>query len=166
VPFRSALPHRRRNGPAHGSGAAQPRGLEALQRSAGNQAVGAILARLRSEERAAKPQASLMLDSLGPIALESVEAQGKGTRSFAITFRGHSATAALAAAYRNARVFETGTLVFGGTTYELKAVTISSLNVDGDVLTLELDASAAYPKRPAEEDKKEEPAPRFEVPRG
>jgi hypothetical protein len=139
----------------------------ALQRSAGNQAVGAILARFRSEEHAAaKPQASLTLDSLGPIALESVEAQGKGNGRFAITFRGHSATAALTAAHRNAQVFETGTLVFGGITHELKAVSIASLKIDGDVLALEIEVGAAHPKRPAEEEKKEEPAPRAELPPG
>jgi hypothetical protein len=138
----------------------------ALQRSAGNQAVGAILARFRSEEHGAKRQAGLTLDGLGPITLESVRPEGKGTRRFTLTLRGHSATAELNAAARNGRVFEQGTLVIGGLTFELKGVVISSLQISGDVLTLEIDAASASSKREANEDEKPQPTPRAELPPG
>ena len=137
----------------------------ALQRSAGNQAVGAILARLNSEEHGRR-QATLTLDGLGPITLESVAPEGKGNRRFTITIRGHSATAELNAAARNGRVFEHGTLVIGALAFELKGVVISSLQMNGEMVTVELDAAAADPKRPSAEDEKPKETPRAEVPPG
>ena len=63
-------------------------------------------------------------------------------------------------------MFEQGTLVIGGLTFALKGVVISSLEISGDVLTLELDAASASPKREAKEGEKPQPTPRAEAPPG
>jgi hypothetical protein len=141
VPFHSPLPHQRRDGPPRRTGASRPRGIEALQRSAGNQAVGAILARFQDEEhtKAGNRRAILELEGLGTVEIESASLQGKSTLN--ITVREHAMTAQLHAAARNGTSFEHGRLVIGAASFDLRGVVIASIQMSGDVVSLTLDCS-------------------------
>jgi hypothetical protein len=162
---RSRLPQERRDGPGRRLGAARPRGIEALQRSAGNQAVGAILARFRSEEHARLPnrQAVLEIEELGTLELESVSMDEK-SKSISLTLKGTAKTAELLAAQRNGRTFAQGRLMVGGMTFELRGIAVASVQVSGDMVSVELSLEGFnQAKEPAEE----EPADRgwnFDLP--
>jgi hypothetical protein len=130
----------------------------ALQRNAGNQAVGAILARFKSEENTGRRRTTLELDGLGTVDAESVSPRGGQTR-YAVTLRGHSLTAQLAAAARNGTIIDTARIVVGNMRIELKGVVIAGLEMNGEMISLELDASSAEVKYgPDAEDKDEDTA--------
>jgi hypothetical protein len=159
--LRTPLPQDRKAAPGRRSGASRPRGLLALQRNAGNQAVGAILARFKGEEQTGKRRVTLELDGIGAIDVESVQA--RGTTRFTVTIRGHAVTAALNAAARNGTIFENGRLTLGNMRIELKGVLIAGLELNGDLVTLELDATSAETKYgPDEEEKEDAPRKRWD----
>jgi hypothetical protein len=166
VPFRTPLPHERRDGPGRRLGAARPRGIEALQRSAGNQAVGAILARFKSEEhtRLGHRQAILELEGLGTLELESVSV-GRENDSLSLTVRGHAMTAELLAAQRSGKSFARGRLVVGDMSFDLRGIVVANVQVSGDLVSVELSCEGiAKTKEPAGEEDPDRGWNVFDVP--
>jgi hypothetical protein len=131
----------------------------ALQRNAGNQAVGAILARFQEEEHGAKRRSTLQLDGIGSVDVESVKPRGVG--GYELTIRGHSLTAALTAAARNASIIEHARILIGNMRIELRQVLIADLELNGELISLQLDAQSAETKwGPSEDDELDQDGPR------
>jgi hypothetical protein len=121
--------------------------------------VGAILARFTESVHGAKTRATLRLDGIGAVDLESVKP--RGASGYEVTLRGHSLTAALTAAARNGTIIEHARILIGNMRIELKQVLIANLRMDGETISMELDAQSAETKwGPSEDDESDKDAPR------
>jgi hypothetical protein len=160
VPFHTPLPYEHQGRSGGRLRGRRPRGIEALQRTAGNQAVGAILARFQAEEHAevGNRRVTLQLDGLGTVGLESASLKREDTIS--VVVRGHSTTAQLHAAARNGTIFPHGKLLIGATSFDLRGIVISSIEMSGELVSLELSCSGISTTPAETED--EEPSRRWD----
>jgi hypothetical protein len=113
------------------------------------------LARFKSEEHARVGKRTILeIEELGTLELESVSI-GEKHDTVSLTLRANEMTAALMAASRNGQTFEHGRLVVGDISFDLRGIVVASVQVSGDMVSVELSCTGI--SKTQEEGEKEKP---------